>query len=69
MLFQLLGGPVEHEFMVPWPIGEVLPPYVCSGDTEPFQHYVRIGALPIFAHIGECSTIDHKGCYPHSYFS
>lgn len=68
MRFQLLGGPPEHEIPVPWPGQLPMPPFVCSGDQEPFQHYIRVMQLPLFVHVGECSTIDHQGRYPHVYF-
>ncbi len=69
MRVQLIGGPPEHEIPAPWPDDLSPSPFMCSGDNEPFQHYIRLDpSLPLFVHTGPCSGADHGGAYPREHF-
>jgi hypothetical protein len=69
MLFVFIGGPyggAVAQNLPGFPDVEP-PPYVCIGDREPYEHFVRTGDDPVYVHAGQCRFIEHAGSYPHSH--
>ncbi len=71
MMFWFVGGPAEDgtSFPVPWPAETEPPPYVCTGDGEPFLHFSRneSGSEPVYFYDGECRGLPHPHGYPHTH--
>ena len=69
MRIVLVGGPATDGYEVmlftPFDSLDTLPPYICTGDREPFQHFERVPDDVAYLHAGDCSLIAHSGSYPH----
>lgn len=63
-----LGGPGGDGVYMEIPASLELPPYICSGDVEPYAHFEQItDGSPTYLYVGICADIPHELGYPHSH--
>lgn len=68
MRFTMRGGRAGsgQDLDIPWwPLDEDFPTYVCDTSDQPYQHFLRAGAEPVYYYAGSCDDIEHGGSRPH----
>lgn len=64
---EMIGGSLGSGIRQPIPIlrEQDLPPYICSGHQEPYEHFMPDETRLRYLYMGLCVDIPHPHGYPH----
>jgi hypothetical protein len=70
MMVLMVGGPYgdqPREVVMPIFALTELPPFICVGAAEPYQHFLLQHDTRLYVHSGPCGHFYHAGSYPHQH--